>query len=91
MVEIGAIIAPLFARIFYRNALNLGLPLFEADLQHVEDGAPCDLDLESCILQVGDEEISLPAPPSFVRQVWEAGGVIPYYQNHGRFPGESVA
>ena len=30
--SIGAIIAPLFARIFYRNALNLGIPCFEADL-----------------------------------------------------------
>ena len=32
VVGIAAIIAPSFARIFYRNTLNLGLPLFEADL-----------------------------------------------------------
>jgi len=47
MVGVGAIIAPGFARIFYRNALNLGLPVFEADLPWLEDGADATLDLET--------------------------------------------
>ncbi len=91
MVKIGAIIAPLFARIFYRNAMNLGLPLFELDLQQIADGTPCELDLDRCVMQVGGDEIHLPAPPEFVREIWRAGGVIPYYLKHGRFPGESAA
>ena len=48
-VGIAAIIAPSFARIFYRNALNLGLPLFEADLHRRcwRDGEEVTLDLDA--------------------------------------------
>jgi methanogen homoaconitase small subunit len=51
MVGIGAIIAPLFARIFYRNALNLGIPLFEADLTgHLEDGQEVEFNVETGVI-----------------------------------------
>lgn len=91
MVEVGAIIAPSFARIFYRNALNLGLPVFEADCRWIEDGAMAEFDLGGCILRCGGREEALPPPPAFVREVWEAGGLVPYYRAHGRFPGEEIA
>ncbi|GIV96094.1 MAG: 3-isopropylmalate dehydratase small subunit [Herpetosiphonaceae bacterium] len=87
LVGVGAIIAPLFARIFYRNALNLGLPLFEADLTWLEDGAEVELDLQRCLLHTGADTIRLPAPPDFVCEVWDAGGIVPYVRLHGRFPG----
>ena len=87
LVGIGAIIAPLFARIFYRNALNLGLPLFEADLPGRADGAAVELDLAHDLLHTPDGPIQLPAPPSFVREVWAVGGIVPYFRRYGRFPG----
>ncbi|MAG55676.1 MAG: homoaconitate hydratase [Planctomycetes bacterium] len=90
MVGVGAIFSPLFARIFYRNALNLGLPLFELDLTTLADGADVDLDLDGGTLAHADGTITLPTPPEFLREVRAAGGIIPYFREHGRFPGEEV-
>ena len=91
MVGVGAVIAPSFARIFYRNALNLGLPVFEAEIEGVEDGDCVELDLGHSILRTAEREIPLPHPADFVREIWQAGGLIPYYRMHGRFPGEVAA
>ncbi|HMA37502.1 MAG TPA: homoaconitate hydratase [Chloroflexia bacterium] len=87
LVGVAAIIAPLFARIFYRNALNLGLPLFEADLPWLADGAEVALDREHGLLQTAEHAVQLPAPPAFVREVWSAGGIVPYFRRYGHFPG----
>jgi len=87
---VAAIIARDFARIFYRNALNLGLPLFEADIaEQVEDGAPVELDVAAGVLRADGREFQLPAPPEFVRQIWTAGGIVNYFREHRRFPGET--
>lgn len=92
MINIGAIIAPLFARIFFRNALNLGIPCFTADLTHtLSDGQQVELNIQEGILitETG-ERIELPAPPAFMREVWASGGIVPYYRTYGRFPGEQA-
>jgi methanogen homoaconitase small subunit len=86
---VAAIIARDFARIFYRNALNLGLPLFEADIvSQVQDGAEVELDVGAGALRTGGREIELPSPPEFVRQIWATEGVVNYYRTYRRFPGE---
>jgi methanogen homoaconitase small subunit len=87
VVGIAALIAPSFARIFYRNALTLGLPLFSADLRgRVADGAAARLDLDGATLAVGGETVALPAPPAWLRAVWAEGGIVEYYQRHGCLP-----
>jgi methanogen homoaconitase small subunit len=86
---IVAIIAPSFARIFFRNAINLGIPLFEADLtDQVRDGEPGTLDLEMPALITPHGRYVLPRPPEFVQQIQGQGGIIAYYQHYGHFPGE---
>lgn len=86
-VGIAAIIAPSFARIFYRNALNLGLPLFQGALTgQVADGAQAQLDRNTGELSVDGIVYRLPAPPTWLREVWDEGGVISYYLQHGRLP-----
>jgi len=86
-VGIAAVIAPSFARIFYRNALNLGLPLFEADVTAlVGDGQSARLDLEGAALVVGGERIPLPRPPAWLREIWAEGGIAEYYRRHRRLP-----
>lgn len=86
LVGVGAIIAPSFARIFYRNALNLGIPLFEADLSWLDDGETIELDLTNSRINARGQSIQLPPPPSFMRDIWNAGGIVPYYREHQRFP-----
>ena len=90
-VGIAAIIAPSFARIFFRNALYLGLPLFETDLRdELRDGQTCTLDLDTPQLICDKTHLSLPAPAGWVREVWSEGGIIQYYLNHGQLPLEGT-
>ena len=87
VVGMAAIIAPSFARIFFRNALNLGLPLFEADLTaHVHDGQEVTIELAVPALITEDGPLPLPSPPDWVRRVWAEGGIVEYYRRHGRLP-----
>jgi methanogen homoaconitase small subunit len=89
--RVGAIIALSFARIFYRNALNLGIPLFISleIVKNVEDGVQAHLDLVGSRLLAGDEQYTLPELPLFAREILSAGGMAAYIRRYGRFPGEA--
>ena len=92
LAGIAAIIAPGFARIFFRNAINLGVPLFEVDLRtSVHDGDRCELRMEVPALDCEGVSLALPRPPDWVRLVWAEGGMVGYYRAHGRFPVETRA
>lgn len=88
--EVGAIIARSFARIFYRNAVNLGIPIFVAPeiVDAIEDGEEVTLDLESQRISTGGQEFALPPLPDFAREIVNAGGLVAYVREHGHFPGE---
>jgi methanogen homoaconitase small subunit len=88
--KVGAIIAISFARIFYRNAINLGIPLFEAPqvISTVNDGDTVDFNLSTSELIFNQRTFSLPAMPVFAREIIDAGGVVAYVRQNGRFPGE---
>ncbi len=94
--KVGAIIALSFARIFFRNALNLGIPLFEAPqvVAGLQDGDEVTLDLVSnrIIVQATPDSpervYELPQLPEFAREILATGGIVNYVKQHGRFPGE---
>ncbi len=88
--KVGAVVALSFARIFYRNAINLGIPLFESPqiVAGVNDGDQVSLDLAGRRLVDGAQVYTLPELPLFAREIVEAGGVVQYVRLHGRFPGE---
>lgn len=87
--QVGAIIALSFARIFYRNALNLGLPLFVCPeaVENLEDGSQAILDLPGSRIESAGRVFTLPELPAFAREILVAGGITAYVREHGRFPG----
>lgn len=88
--KVGAIIARGYARIFFRNALNLGIPLFEAPeiVDGVQEGEEATLDLEHNQLITASRSYDLPQLPQFAREILAAGGIVNYVKQYGRFPGE---
>lgn len=86
--KVGAIIANSYARIFFRNALNLGIPLFTAPeiVAALQQDDQVTLDLTSGVIQAAHGEYRLPALPPFAQEILAAGGIVPYVREHGRFP-----
>ena len=81
---LAGVIAGSFARIFYRNAFNMGLPILEcpeaADAVATGDQLEVDLDTGRVTnLTRGQTYHAQPIPP-FMQQLLEAGGLIPYVQ-----------
>jgi 3-isopropylmalate dehydratase small subunit len=74
---IRCVIAPSFARIFYRNAINLALPLLEADVG-CADGAELDVDVASgrVVDVASGREWRAPPLPAEARAIVEDGGLI---------------
>ncbi|MFO7866505.1 MAG: 3-isopropylmalate dehydratase small subunit [Candidatus Aminicenantes bacterium] len=77
---VQAVIAGSFARIFFRNAINQGLPVIQCpDLaEHVETGDVIDLDLEKGVIKSGEKEFFFPQLPDSVRGILKEGGLIPF-------------
>jgi methanogen homoaconitase small subunit len=72
---IRCVIAPSFAGIFYRNAVNLALPILEADLD-VEDGAEIEVDLATGRIVTPAGIAQAPPMPEEARRIVEDGGLI---------------
>ncbi len=87
-----AIIAKSYARIFYRNLVNLGIMPFEAPevVEALQDGDEVELDFEQGLLRRGAETFRLRPPPAFLLEALKEGSILEYYRKYGRFPGEGL-
>lgn len=76
---VSCVVAESFARIFFRNAINIGLPVIEAAVEAVE-GVTIEVDLESGRIAVGSsgKEYRFKSYPPFITMLVEKGGLIPY-------------
>lgn len=81
---VSCVIAHSFARIFYRNAINIGLPILESPeaAEKITAGDQIRVDLVSGRIEnVTTGEVYLAAPfPPFMQLIIEKGGLIPYVQ-----------
>ncbi|MGB9680355.1 MAG: 3-isopropylmalate dehydratase small subunit [Thermoanaerobacteraceae bacterium] len=81
---ISCIIAKSFARIFYRNAINIGLPILESKeaVENIQEGDIVSVDTENGIIKnltKGTEYKSQPFP-EFIKEIIKYGGLINYYR-----------
>jgi 3-isopropylmalate/(R)-2-methylmalate dehydratase small subunit len=81
-VGISAVVARSFARIFYRNSFNMGLPIFEAPeaVDSISEGDDLLIDMEGGTITnrtTGDMYAVKPVPP-FMRELIDAGGLMEY-------------
>jgi 3-isopropylmalate/(R)-2-methylmalate dehydratase small subunit len=82
---IACVVAVSFARIFFRNAINIGLPIIES--REVVESVS-ELDLVAIDLQRGQVElpggrtIAIPPFPSFMQEIVAEGGWIPFLLKH---------
>jgi 3-isopropylmalate/(R)-2-methylmalate dehydratase small subunit len=80
----SAVVAESFARIFFRNAVNIGLPALEIPevTAHVSDGDDLTLDLDAGTLanETTGETLSAGSAPPFVQELVDAGGLVAYGQ-----------
>ena len=79
---ISCVIAKTFARIFYRNAFNIGLPIFESPeaAEAIAEGDQVVVDVEAGIIRniTRNEEYRATQVPPFMQQIISAGGLINY-------------
>ena len=85
---VGAIVAKSFARIFFRNCVNLGIPVLEsADaVERIDDGDEVALDVANGAVRAPNGTATLRPLAPFAREILDAGGVIAYLREHGDFP-----
>ncbi|MBI9043274.1 MAG: hypothetical protein JEZ06_02240 [Anaerolineaceae bacterium] len=85
---IAAIISPVFARIFYRNAVNLGIQLFESEeiASVITQDTFGKLDLENGVLIIDEKSYPLTSSDPLANLLSEEGGLIAYIRKHNRFP-----
>ena len=85
MAGVSAVLAPSFARIFFRNAINLGLPVLVCDTSQIADGDELEVDLENGLVRdvTNGIEMTFGKIPKVMLGILAEGGLIPYIQKHG--------
>ncbi|MCW4021473.1 MAG: 3-isopropylmalate dehydratase small subunit [Candidatus Bathyarchaeota archaeon] len=86
---LAAVIAESFARIFYRNAINIGLPVVECeDADDIEAGDILEVDLTKGYVKnlSKDKVYSVKSLPSELWEILVEGGLVNYVKKHGKLP-----
>jgi len=87
MAGVKAILARSVARIFFRNAINRGLPVLICDTDKINDGDELEVDMAAGTVKDVTNRVTLafkPIPKAMLA-ILDEGGLIPYIQKHGDF------
>ncbi|MBO3839250.1 MAG: 3-isopropylmalate dehydratase small subunit [Thermoproteota archaeon] len=88
--NVKAIVAKSFARIFYRNAINLAMPALVLEeknrIEEINDGDEVEINLENGVLRDLNtgKDFSFYKIPDFIVKILEAGGLISYFKEKGQ-------
>lgn len=84
---VSAVIAKSFARIFYRNAINVGLPVIILDTDKIDGNDELELNLDAGKLynKTKDETYTFPALPGIMTEILADGGLVKHIEKHGDF------
>jgi 3-isopropylmalate/(R)-2-methylmalate dehydratase small subunit len=88
----NAVAAKSFARIFYRNAFNIGLLLLECNTDFIDDGDEIEFDIDAGKFKDISKGLTLdikPIPP-LMRRLLVDGGVVEHFIKHGGFKFEEI-
>ncbi|MBN1827591.1 MAG: 3-isopropylmalate dehydratase small subunit [Deltaproteobacteria bacterium] len=85
---VSAVLAPSFARIFFRNAINIGLPLLQCDTSAIDDGDLLEIDIAGGVIRdkTHKKDISFKKLPEAMSAIFREGGLVPYLKKHKQFP-----
>ncbi len=85
LAGISAVLARSFARIFYRNCVNIGLPAIICDTDQIEEGDELEVDLSAgeVINHTQGGNLSFPSLPGIMNDILMAGGLVEYVKKHG--------
>lgn len=82
---IACVIAVTFARIFYRNAINIGLPIIEckAAAEEIADGDELEINFETGVIKniTQGKQYQAEPMPSFIQDIMDAGGLVQSIKN----------
>ncbi len=87
MAGVRAILAKSVARIFFRNAINLGLPVLICDTDGINDGDELEVDLSAGTVRdvTSRQKLTFGEIPEIMLRILDEGGLIPYIKKHGDF------
>ena len=87
MAGVSAVLAKSVARIFYRNAINIGLPVLICDTDNIKDGDELEVDLQAGTVRdlTNGAELHFSPMPEIMLHILNEGGLIPYIQKHKDF------
>lgn len=89
---VSCVIAASFARIFYRNAINIGFPILEcpeaAEAIAAGDTVSVDFETGTIIDETTGQEFKAAAFPPFIQKIIKAGGLINYRKEEGKAKNE---
>jgi 3-isopropylmalate/(R)-2-methylmalate dehydratase small subunit len=87
LAGVSAVLAKSFARIFYRNAINVGLPLLECNTDLIDEGDELEVDLTTGIIQdrTKGTELKAHALPQAMINILNDGGLVAHIEKHGDF------
>lgn len=90
--RIGAVLAKSFARIFFRNAINTGLPAVECDTNQIQPGDELEIDLVAGVIENRTRGVTIPVKPlpSVMLKILADGGLVEHFKKHGGFDLENI-